>query len=1205
MKHNTRTNTDFSTLKPRQFDGAKKKAVWANYLNMARQNLFQTLCHISHVLGLEYDNHDGRLEEQLIEIPAVSILGKTKKVNAEVQMKAMKMFTKHFPFMSPMLEKYVEIRCNEEARTQMAAGVKERNVKVHKEITEGTYFELMDKILPVINLLRNKYTHYHLKDERLDDSERITGKAMSKRCATLAVLVNYCFDSSRRVIKERFGTGEGARLSEHDLDFLTAEGGLRYYKEIVEDNSGNGGGNNGKKAIKFTERADYKYRVFDNVQKISDIGLFMLICMFLNKKSASEFADKVDFFGDSLPQRQRPSAKEKFIVREMLSVYRIRLPKERLESTRSDAALGLDMLNELKKCPAELFDTLSPADQNKFRVTVEDDEDGDVLLMRSHDRFPTLALNYIDSKKLFKDIRFQVQLGNYRYKFYEKKDWLDRQEDGSLVSGAERIRILQKELTGYGRLEEIEAERKTRWADKVRLIDQPRHDTLETEPYVTDHHASYLFNSNRIGLQWNTAESHPLTNGIFMPSLDLPEWVADYPENSQDIRGSEEKAAEKVARCIAPTCWLSVYEIPAVIFLSLLTGSGEKAESIIMETTERYRKLFRDIRSGTLLPGGDLSAYGLDKSDIPEKIQDYLDGRKINMTKRFLKLAKDKLEKMEMSAKFRLEHFREDRKMYATKENKRGKGSHVDLRPGTLAKYLADDIMFFTPANSANVTGQNFNVLQAELAMYPRHEDALPERMTALKYLRKVMTKGGLLTPMTGHPFLSEVMNSQPSSFYDLYEKYLSAKVKYLEYCVRRDNDDIMKLPFLYAGRKKWATRDASFYRELAGRYEAIELPKGLFLPAIKEALAGKIGTDGKVNVTFLIAEYMKNLGDGPQAFYGNAFKRYYKYMSMTINPEWDYSNPFVPLVKKYYSVSEMENFLKQKSNDSRKAKWDQAVKDRAERRISRIRQDAWNYETRRRNILKERDEELAISNDKVRRYRYEYADNEKLIRRYKVQDMLMFLMAQDILTAAMKRDEVKTDFSAYKLKDIGTDRKDILSALLPFAITLKIPSADGSFREISIRQDDLKLKNYGDFFRFIYDYRTLPLLQNCKKEEISRAEIEKEFDNYDSQRVGMFERCQAVEKAVFDKLTPEQLSPKDEEGKPVKVDFKYLLSFVDIKESNKALIRTIRNAFCHSTYPIGEQVSVVIRDSDIPEVAKTLVVTFGNKTSQIKLKEN
>lgn len=1227
-----------ATAKPRLFPVTEDKAVWATYLNMARQNLCLTLCHICHILGLEYDPDDPSLEENLLNNPAAVLLIK-KSAKAEQKQKAMKLFDKHFPFLSPMLEKLIEIK-NEEARRAMKEG--QGKAKVIKEKTPAMYYEIMETILPLINLLRNKYTHHKLFDPRLDNSGKITDKKMLEKCRLLARLIDYSATGARRIVKERFSVGnvaaQGSKnvpadadafvLKPEDFNFL--EGQIRYFKT---SNS------NGERIMQ--ERRDFKYRTRHDETGISNMGIFMLICLMLNKKYASEFADKTDFFGTQQSKNPQRLKKEIAIMREIISVYRIRLPKERLESSQDASALGLDMLNELKKCPRELFDTLDAAHQERFRVKAEkdDNEDADagnnedadndkVLMLRSRDRFADFALRYIDRLRLFDDIRFQVRLGYYRYKFYEK-EWIDGFRGDA--DEDDRIRILQKELTGFGRIDEIEPARNERWKDIIRKIDKPRKDSLDTAPYVTDHHASYLFHNNRIGLLWNSAEKQPLQKGIFMPNLDLPEWLTGYPQNADLIRGSDSKVASPVAPCVAPVCWLSIYELPAVIFLSLLTGSGEQAEMLIKNTVDSYHRFFNDLSEGNItpydpqteqsfIPKNDkrrikedidfrssyvIADYGIGFADLPDKVQTYLlsEGLDDNYGGRFTKLAKAKLKTMIDATQDRYEIFLRNRRLFGSKDNKIGKKSHIDIRPGTLARYLAKDIMLFKEVDADNrlkLTGQNFNILQAELALY---------RLSEAEW-RTLLSKAELIDCPRPHPFLKQVLDSHPLTFFDFYQTYLEKKLRYLS---KIKDEDLKALHFMHPDRKKWAERDKAFYQELCGRYVSIELPKGLFLPAIVEALKGKCKElpeaqavplrnaldNRRKNVAYLIAAYFQALGDGSQDFYGNEFKRYYAYISKLYGldsqqPDARTGNRRTAVDKRFLSVDELTVWA------DRAKELEKTYLDNFNREKDRLMAIARNRKRYRDVEQLKKEKEIEVS--KLRNLRNEYTQNEKAIRRMKVQDMLLFLMAKNLLTNVMDRNGTSPDLSEYRLKNIGsgTDGKDILSLELPFSIVLQVPAANGSMREITIRQDKLKLKNYGDFFRFIYDTRVRPLLAHARIEDnrLSREDLDAELDKYDQKRIPLFKLVHNLERNIWKQLPAEKRHPADG-----KVDFKYILRFIDMKEIDKDLLKAIRNAFSHNEYPEHATVEVIFNHSDIPHIAETMVKAFDDETRKIKAK--
>lgn len=1188
------------------------KPVWAAYANMARQNIYQTLCHISHVIGKEVDRNNPALEENLLGIPAISILSPKSKAKAEVQSKAIKMLEKHFPFLNPMVEKLIRMKGGK-----------------NLDKTPALYYEVFECILPLINLLRNYYSHHILISQRINAKGRLTDEKLIASSDKLVMMLDYCMTGARRIVKERFPVDDKSKenksgFTKADYDFF--EGPNRYFDYIKvnsEDFAILDDKNRPQKVKR--EKNSYIYKVGitndkERTWRLTNMGIYLLLTLFLTKKYAKEFGDKIDFWGKSFKKNPVPDNVVS-LIHEISCVYRMHLPKDRIQSEKDKQAVGLDMLNELKKCPRELFETLSVVDQEKFRVETDAKEDSDgnkVLMLRSFDRFPVLALQYLDQMKMFDKIRFQVKLGEYRYKFYQKQNWLDEGEEGS----DDRVRRLQKTMMGYGRLEEIEQQRKERWAGLIRGKDDVRADTFDTAPYITEHYASYNIENNHIALQWNTKGKGILDkSNIFMPSTELADGTT-------------------VAECHAPKCWLSVYDLPAVCFLTLLTGSGKRAEDLIVGTTEKYLDFFRALGSGEIVPydketkkslipenakqqiirkrkAGEpynyvIEPYGIDIADLPRKVQDYIlgDSMRANGTARFQKLAAERLQKMLEDSEKKIKMMELKRTLYAGKDNKLGKRSHEDIRQGSLACILAKDMVLFKKADENGklvLTSQNFDILQKELALFSK----------TLSELTKIFINAQLIgckDSKDNHPFLQSVVDSNPSGFVDFFICYMNKRKKYLEQCIR--NKNYGELHFLHPDRAKWQNRNKDYYRELMSRYTAIELPGNLFLDAIveelrklnpeslkkPEVLDDALGRERK-NAAFLIKAYMQAVGEGYQPYYG--YKRGYKYFSMTYNPRWDFSTPIAKLEPRYLTVMEMDDFIKGSTAADREKKYIAALEDLKTQKINILKRKGRYDKGKERKLDEELNEAIEAADDKLRHSLKFYKENEKAIRRQKVQDALLFLMAKDVLSHTME----DADLSAYSLRYIGKDNaSDILSMQLPFAVKLHIKT-DSGVKEVTVRQGDLKLKNYGDFFRFIYDSRIQPLLAQVSENEIDRAELEKELDNYDMNRVPLFQYVHDLESRVCGSLSDDQLrSPKDESGKQVKVDFKYLLEFVNLKDSNKELLRVIRNAFCHSTYPAGTKVSIVFDKApekrSIPEVAKTLVTEFKSRSKGTTLKQ-
>ena len=78
----------------------------------------------------------------------------------------------------------------------------------------------------------------------------------------------------------------------------------------------------------------------------------------------------------------------------------------------------MDMLNELKRCPKELYPLLSKEDKEKFIPKDFNDEEYDTdeyesvpELKRKDNRFNYFALRYLDNS--FEHLKFYIDLGNY------------------------------------------------------------------------------------------------------------------------------------------------------------------------------------------------------------------------------------------------------------------------------------------------------------------------------------------------------------------------------------------------------------------------------------------------------------------------------------------------------------------------------------------------------------------------------------------------------------------------------------------------------------------------------------------------------------------------------------------------------------------------------------------------------------------------
>ena len=1114
----------------------KQKPVFAGFLNMARQNAFVTMCHISKLMGVGIS---GQSEEN--NLKGMSVLAVLKGRDAEKKQKLCALLEKHFPFLRPMDDAMKMKVAVNGAEGDFSGGYYRKDLKSAAD----TYYEILTNVFTVLNFYRNYSTHYDP-----DEDDRIESLHAAESVIVYKLFETY--KSSLFVVQQRFG------YTEEQMNFAKLNMIKPNYRCILHqyiDEYGNifkPDANTPKEAIKGKKRI------------LSYNGLVLFASLFLHKKYISELHSKLKYSPfpvDSdityleIPENERF---HKSVILEAFSIYRINLPQERLASMRSDIALGLDMLNELQKCPKELYNLLDPEDRELFHAeNTGETSDGSAVtkMIRHSDRFPYLAMRYIDEMNIFENARFQVSLGNYRFAFYNKK-CIDRGGEES----ADRVRSLQMELNGFGRIDEIEQARKNEWGEYIRDFEDVREDTSETLPYITDERANYIINANRVGIWYPTGKNPHLTSSG-LPVL---------PENPKEVRyDSKGKVIRPDVTMTKPRCFVSVYELPAMLFYNHLYQKLNEADKTKSESVEKYIKshvaavssVCKGICDGEITPenhASKLAELNVELPHLPEKLQDYLTGKDVDMDKRGRELLQKRLHGLIVETKQEAERFESRWQRYIDKKNRRGKSGFTDIRSGELAVWLADDIVKMQPCNengTNKLTGLNASVMQAVLAVY---EDT--------DVVKRTLAAAGLLTGTYPHPFLNAVIAQNPQNTVQFYKYYLEEKLRYLQSLegkIKYDKDCLKSLTFLRRGVKKWEDRTVKYYMELAGRYldNPVELPRGLFKPQIERMLAALNCADvlkseaGRTNAAYLIARYFDlHLNDGSQEFY--ELERIYPFVKTANNdPEGDES--FVTAGDVYDLIhsdcAELIDDIAEERTDLILEKKDKKLKNN-----------------------KEKQEILERVKSGLKRDLKEMRTVEKHIRRYKVQDMLIFLMAKDILLAKDNGWNNIEDFKLKSVKPVNAGGENILNRQVRFSVTLTLKGG----KTVDITQNDLKVKNYGDFYRFLNDSRIATLLPYLEKGEckagtestltVTRAEIEDELQAYDGKRVPVFEIIQRMEKKILS-AHPQLKDRKSAEykikGLPKRNNFRTLLAeYGNVGENLEAVVK-IRNSFGHNCY--------------------------------------
>jgi hypothetical protein len=1028
------------------------KDYFAAYLNMARHNAFIALSAINKRI---YPDNDSNFESRLSQMPVILDLEDPSK--PEQVLKIQNYLDKRFPFLKPVFS-------NEQYRKSKD----KENPDLSKD-----YKEVLTLFFDHLNNLRNYYSHVDHEQVKIEEK--------------LPRFLAFIYDASLLTAKK----------NNHYTDAET-----KHLEPILYKRKG--------REVEKVINPDFRYPLREDNQ-LSAEGLAFFICLFLEKQYISELLGKLKNFKNRSERCYRATI-------DTYKTFSIDVPFDRIESTQPKMAVALDMLNDLKRCPKPLWDTLSPEDQLKFKVAVEDanEEDPDslthadlLLQKRYHNRFPLFALNYIDQMNAFQSLRFQVYMGPYFYKFYDK----------NLIDGVSRQRNISVPLKAFGKINELDIKRKIDWENL--LISNPPEDY--NKPYVKDTFPHYNITNHQIGIYDTHGEEVwlPTPNGI-------------------------DTALKQ------PDAWLSEYELPGLVFYVYLTrkNNSEWAESLIKDYVANVRLLFDDIISGSLTASGNindaqkvLDKYNLELVNLPDELRNFFVGNTINRTEKFGEHAHRMIELLLHQTQRYLEGIEHKIAIVKGKGNKIGKKKYKEIRSGELADFLAKDFLKFQPSYSVNkdgnkdgkdkITSANYQALQAHLAFYGRD----------YKKMASYFEQCGLTKGSNQHPFLSLIDPSFHSDILSFYIAYLKERKNYLFKCSKER--EYSTYYFLKPYKLCWQANN-NFYIDLVKRYRKlpINLPRGLFLDALikwfrnngSESMKALVTTNQRVNTIFLLQKYIEyEMYDGSQEFY--YFGRSYKCADK--------------LAGKYAGNKLQRIFLSNAECAKNMGIW--------KNQIALLPAKPLKVEPFDTRMYKE--PMLKLWN--------EFIDNEKVVRLVKAQDILQFLLAREILLSEKVPELAFANTnSAFKLAGINAyAEQGTLSVLV--SCELKVLNKTITHK--------LKIKNYGDFVRYTRDRRLKSLFSYPVPDIMELDQLKRELKLYDDARLEVSFHIQQFEKAMFEKLKPEILAEKENKKGYDYTDFKeihdaFVKKFPFLKsESNE--LKNIRNSFMHNEYPIPHNI--------------------------------
>jgi CRISPR/Cas system CMR-associated protein Cmr5 small subunit len=789
-------------------------------------------------------------------------------------------------------------------------------------------------------------------------------------------------------------------------------------------------------------------------------------------------------------------------------------------SDDDEAGLSLDILNEIRKCPKELFDLLPKEKQKDFRVqgtTDEGEETVETLMRRYSDRFPYFALRFCDDREVFEHIRFHIDLGRYYFDFYDKKT----------IDGGLYPRSLDKQLKTFGRIRDVRKEVERQW-DGI-LKSPGERDEDSTDPYKARTTPHYHIVDNQIGFVLN-------------PKIGLP-----------DIS----KPDGRITLC-GPDAWLSVYELPGMLFYGLRCGFDE-VEKLLAEYINEQKKICRQVQeSGRIENNAD--------TFLPEALKNVGVGNETQNS-----YVKRKLERMLAETEQRLSAIKATEKRMADPGNKPGKKNFFDIRAGKLADFLVRDILAMQAFDSGKegsdkLTSINFQVLQATIAYWGAKREQIGE----------IFKASGLLDGENPHPFLKRINFSQCRSISEFYKTYLREKEGHLRCCQEEKKYDAQ---FLRPSRERYAGGGGDL-KTIAGKLleHPVNIPKRFFEDKIRELVCGKFPPvrKAKMNTAYLIQAWFEKTYGGVQPVYS--------------------------CVRTYPVVLKAGEYAKKRKNGGIK---------NALRKIT----PQMGYVELNKFIQKEIPNEGEYDPERLKDnlidgYR-DFENNERLLRRMKVQDMILFMMAEEIL-----KEQLALEGHALRLEHITPTenspfkRPIVCKTSIPVVfsrgpsyehayiafIEKKYPGLyESNDKRVTLRYQitskNTKFGDMGKYRRYLYDRRLKGLLvwkYPPNAAEITYDEIQKEIEAYEKHRVEIFRLLYQMEKAVIDGCKMEPNSHSNyipfKDGIVEKIKEKH----ADCAAICDTLVN-IRNAVNHNQFPAYDDAIEQAEGVCIAEKMKTI----------------
>jgi len=1013
--------------------------------------------------------------------------------------------------------------------------VKEYEGKASAEKPETNFFNSVKDYLAwcftTLNTLRNASTHMHVYKANTNaeyDPLHLPNEYL--------IILNNLYESAKATAKSKFGEALGNHLFDQSnkIDFQT------------------------------------------NDNQFSKLGLAFFICQFLDQRNATIYLQKTGVLNHFTGKLRLAHIK-------CFTTYCVKTPEKKITNENQEQSLLLQIMQDLERCPNNLYMQLSDDDKKKLQPQLSEDQVNRIIenslsgninydieleqlvkelsgYRRPRNRFNYFAVRFLDIKDALGKYKFQLSMGKLLLRTYTKK----------ILSTEDERRILRELFVG-GNLQNFQDE------DEV-LNTYTKRNPSDTEVTFEQFSPKYNIVDNTIAIY--DKEFYPTNRGKTNKTKEEKAAV-NQPKAYLSLRASYKMALlyvlhndEDILENIItkhigefnPFEILSsqtVFDIHAELkkeeerFASPLRQVSADDTKMIFpkrnspnqsfyKARERYVKELK-YRKNILQDQFIKRNIDINVNSLPEKLLHYL----LNVNS----LPSSTQNDSEMAKKFEKEfhkkiRFENDQAKSICKKIEENKNDLSNIKLGKLATLVTKDIMkqMINVGEKNKFTTPYYRELQSAIAHFSTNKQKI---ITFCDYFSLFKNK-------VGHPFLTKNLITNATGVIHFTELYFQAKTNwfrnnflkkgskeedYKDGGFKVNEDQITKLP--YSLRTWIAKRTKNFdiiewWNNKIGK--PVNLPENIFDDELKRALIKEIPPEQlpvpeQQKIGKLLRIFIQN---DEQFFYG--FKRYYSYNTKATKSE---EKKFIYDPKVTQNVKSATMNINWVNNHEKRIRFTR-TKDRVALKLAEMLATEKGFSTNNMQLKQ------FVPN----------AQNSPLKQPIRFEKII-------------NHDEIEDNFNGEKNF---------------YTIPEKIIVADDKLSdkyENQERESKWNYQSYSRFNRVVYDKRLPGLLSAFEAKTIPFELLEYELNSYDNEWLKIIEKTAQFENAIYRKDSNGIIEIcKTKYGKKTH-DIEFEVYEQWLKNRNIILhpiVTYIRNKFSHSQLPLAHQLEfdlISIRESD------------------------